>query len=77
MFGTLHVAALCVTVVCIALGTYLLLKLPMEKVYRIMLVTGIAAEFIKVFAYILMNEDKLGGYLPKGDLPLHLCSFQV
>lgn len=42
-----------------------------------MLVIGIISELVKVFSYILMNEDKLGGVLPKSDLPFHLCSIQI
>lgn len=77
MFGTLHVTALIVSLVFIAAGTVLAKKVPFDKVCRSMLVIGIIAEFIKVFAYTLMNEPALDGYLPKTDLPLHLCSFQV
>lgn len=77
MFGTLHIVVLCITAALILLGTYRILKLSFEKVCALMLGIGLAAELIMVFAYILMNEKNLGGYLPKGDLPLHLCSFQV
>lgn len=77
MFGTLHIIALCASIVFIVLATWLTLKLPFEKVARLMLVIGLIAELIKLFAYTLMNEKALGGYLPKTDLPLHLCSFQV
>lgn len=77
MFGTLHIIALCASLVFIVIATWLTLKIPFEKVARIMLVIGLAAELVKLFAYTLMNEKTLGGYLPKTDLPLHLCSFQV
>lgn len=77
MFGSIHIAALCFSTVFIIVGTILSRKIPFEKCVRIMLGIGIAAEVIKLFAYTLMNESVLGGYLPKTDLPLHLCSFQV
>ena len=32
---------------------------------------------IKVFAYAIMNEERLGGILPKSDLPFQLCSIQL
>lgn len=77
MFGTLHIIALCVTIPLIVLGTVLSLKISLDKVIGIMLGIGIVSETVKVFSYILMNEQKLGGYLPKTDLPFHLCSIQL
>ena len=40
-------------------------------------IIGIISELIKIFYYIIRNEDKLGGTLPKTDLPFHLCSIQI
>lgn len=77
MFSTLHIIVMCIVFPLIAVGTYYSLKLSFEKVLRIMLAIGFVSEFTKIFTYILMNEDKLGGYLPKTDLPFHLCSIQI
>ncbi len=32
---------------------------------------------MKIFYYIIANEDTHGGVLPKTDLPFHLCSIQI
>ncbi len=77
MFGTLHLAALAVSAVLIIAGVVAARRVPMKTLLKIMLGIGIVSETIKVFAYILMNEAKLGGYLPKTDLPFHLCSIQI
>lgn len=77
MFSTLHIIVLCISIPLIVLGTIYSLKLSFEKVVKIMLGIGIVSELIKVFTYILKNEDNLGGYLPKTDLPFHLCSIQI
>lgn len=77
MFSTLHIVALCVSALFIVLGTVFSRKVGFDKIIKIMLGIGIVSELIKVFTYILMNEDKLGGYLPKTDLPFHLCSIQI
>lgn len=77
MFGTLHLAALGASAVFIIAGVIAVRRMPMKSLLKLMLGIGIASEAVKVFAYILMNEAKLGGYLPKTDLPFHLCSLQV
>lgn len=77
MFGTLHIIALCVSFVLIVGGFIAVRKIPMKLLLKIMLGIGAVSEAVKVFAYILMNEATLGGYLPKTDLPFHLCSIQI
>lgn len=52
-------------------------KVKIETIYKILLIEGIISETLKVFTYIILNEDMLGGYLPKTDLPFHLCSIQI
>ena len=77
MFGTLHLIALGISALFIIAGVIAVRRVPMKTLLKIMLAIGVASEIVKVFAYILMNEAKLGGYLPKTDLPFHLCSVQV
>ncbi len=77
MFNTIHIVSLIVSAILVVVLTVLLQKISFEKVTKLMLFVGILAELIKVFAYTIMNENRLYGYLPKTDLPLHLCSFQV
>lgn len=57
MFGRLHVISLCVSLVFIVIAALLTLRLPFEKVARLMLVIGLIAELVKLFAYTLMNEE--------------------
>ena len=77
MFSTKHIILLAVcTVVCTLLCVFLR-KLELKKWYRLLLYVGIVSETIKVFSFILENEKIYGGYLPKTDLPFHLCSVQI
>ena len=77
MFGTIHIIALCASAALIALGIVFSRKLSLETVTKIMFGIGIVSETVKVFTYTVWNEAKLGGYLPKTDLPFHLCSIQI
>ena len=77
MFGTKH---LIILAVCVAVGTALcvfLRKLELKKWFRLLMYVGIVSETIKIFSFILANEKVYGGYLPKTDLPFHLCSIQL
>ncbi len=77
MFGTKH---LIILAVCVAAGTVMcifLRKLDLKKWFRLLLYVGIVSETIKIFSFILANENTYGGYLPKTDLPFHLCSIQL
>lgn len=77
MFGTVHLVVLPICIVLIVLGAVFTRKIKYETMVKIMLGIGIVSETIKVFMYILMNEENLHGYLPKTDLPFHLCSIQI
>ena len=77
LFGVYHIVALCVSILIIIGMVILFKKISLEKIISVMFYIGIASEVIKVFSYILVNEDVLDGYLPKTDLPFHLCSIQI
>ena len=76
-YGLYHVVCIVACVAVIALGTIFLRKIDLAKTIRITLIAGIISEIVKVGTYIIVNEDALGGYLPKTDLPFHLCSIQI
>lgn len=77
MFGTKHIILMAACVAACVLICIFLRKLSMKKWFRLLLYVGIVSETIKVFYYILDNEKIYGGYLPKTDLPFHLCSVQL
>lgn len=79
MFGTKHLIILAICVVYAVCAIVLLTKKKpsLAAVTKILLAIGIVSETLKVCSYIVANEDTLGGYLPKTDLPFHLCSMQL
>ena len=77
MFGIKHIIMLVISFLYIIGGYFLIRKLKQKTVISIALILGIISETIKIFSYIIANESKLGGYLPKTDLPFHLCSIQI
>ncbi|MBR4798905.1 MAG: YwaF family protein [Clostridia bacterium] len=77
MFGTKHIIIIAVCAVLGAVLCVLLRKLELKKWYRLLMYVGIVSETIKVFYYVIANEKTYGGYLPKTDLPFHLCSVQL
>lgn len=79
MFGTKHIIVLAVCAVYIAAMLALLAKKrpPLRLVIRALFAIGVISETLKVFTYIVINEKTYGGYLPKTDLPFHLCSVQI
>lgn len=77
LFGYKHIIILVVCVIALILGYLLCRKQKLEKVILVMLIIGIISEVIKVIYYIVRNEATHGGYLPKSDLPFHLCSIQI
>lgn len=78
MFGLVHIIALVATVALVVVGfIFAKKKLNINQMINTLFIIGLASETIKVFAYILMNEETLGGYLPKTDLPFQLCSMQI
>lgn len=77
LFGTKHIILIIVSIILIVLGSVLLRKLKFQTMCKLMFYIGIISETIKVFYYIIQNEATYGGYLPKSDLPFHLCSIQI
>ncbi len=77
LFGAKHLVLISVSVILIVLISILCRKLSLNTWFKTMLYVGIVSETIKVFYYIIQNEKVYGGYLPKTDLPFHLCSIQI
>lgn len=77
LFGTKHIILIIASIILIVLGSVLLRKLKFQTMCKLMFYIGIISETIKVFYYIIQNEATYGGYLPKSDLPFHLCSIQI
>ncbi len=77
IFGVKHLILIGISIAAIIGGYLAVRKVHLEKLYRPMLLIGLVSEFIKVFYYILANEEEYGGILPKTDLPFHLCSIQI
>ena len=84
LFGTKHIILIIVSFVLIGVLYVLSRRLSLAKICKILFGVGICSETVKVFYYIITNEHKLGGYaqefggyLPKTDLPFHLCSIQI
>lgn len=77
LFGLKHIILIMASIVVIV-GLFLLLRrMKSTQVCRGLFYIGIISEIIKIFYYIIVNEDKYGGVLPKSDLPFHLCSIQI
>lgn len=77
LFHFKHIVLIAVSLAVIVAGTIVTRRFKIKTMYRILMGVGIVSETVKVFSYVLMNEDRLGGYLPKTDLPFHLCSVQL
>ncbi len=77
LFGTKHIILIIASLALVAVGYFLARKLEFRKMTRLMLYIGIVSEAVKVFYYIVSNEEKMGGILPKNDLPFQLCSIQI
>ncbi len=77
MFGVKHCIILVCVIVLIVGLLFLIRKWTLEKKCKVFLAVGICSEVVKIFTYIIINEDKYGGILPKSDLPFHLCSIQI
>jgi len=77
MFSVRHIITM---VLCIGLIVglfYLTKKWEFKKKIKYAMIVGILSEIVKILFYIVANEDKYGGYLPKNDLPFQLCSIQI
>ena len=77
LFGTKHLILVALSLVLVVLGFIFSRKLKFNQMAKTMLYIGIVSETIKIFYYIIRNEDTHGGVLPKTDLPFHLCSIQI
>lgn len=79
LFGTKHLILLAICAVyAVCMIIFLVKKRPsLGTVTKVLLVIGIISEALKVCSYIVENEAEYGGYLPKTDLPFHLCSIQL
>lgn len=75
MFSTKHIVFLLLAVAFIVIVLGLTKKKNIEFAIKWFLVIGIISETIKVFYYIVTNDN--GNYLPATDLPFHLCSIQI
>ena len=77
IFQTKHLIIVAISLALIVGLFFLSKKLTFQSICKIMLFVGIVSETVKIFTYILINEDTHGGILPKSDLPFHLCSIQI
>ena len=77
MFSLKHIIILIISLVLIISLFIATKKFSLQKLTKYAFIIGIISEFVKVFFYTIRNEASLGGYLPKSDLPLQLCSIQI
>ena len=77
LFGTKHIILVAVSLILVVVGYIFSRKLKFNQMVKIMLLIGIISETVKIFYYIIRNEETHGGVLPKTDLPFHLCSIQI
>ena len=77
LFGPVHLVQIIVSIALIVLLSIYATKIDFKKCCKILLYVGIVSEIVKIFYYIMANESTHGGYLPKTDLPFHLCSIQI
>lgn len=79
MFSTKHFILLFICALYTFCSLLLLKKRKptLDIAVKTLLTIGIITETLKVCAYIVKNEETYGGYLPKTDLPFHLCSIQL
>ncbi len=77
LFGLKHLILIALSFILIIVGLLLVRKLKFTVVCKTLFFIGIGSELIKVFYYIIRNENEYHGILPKTDLPFHLCSIQI
>ncbi len=77
LFGPVHLVQIIISIALIVVLSILAKKIDFNKCCKILLYVGIVSEIVKIFYYIIANEATHGGYLPKTDLPFHLCSIQI
>ncbi len=77
MFGLKHIITLIISAILVV-GLFIFSKkLKFQTICKVMFYVGIISETIKIFFYIIKNEQEYGGVLPKTDLPFQLCSIQI
>ena len=84
LFGTRHIVFIAISVALIV-GLYIWSRrVSIKNLAKILLAVGLVSEIVKIFSYIIMNENKeylpgvtFDGVLPKTDLPFQLCSIQI
>lgn len=76
-FGTKHIILLAISLILIITLFILSKKISLKTMIKTMLCIGIVSEIIKVIYFVVTNESTAHGYLPKTDLPFHLCSIQI
>ena len=77
LFGTKHLILIAVAIVLVIAFYFLSKKWKFSTICKTLLGIAIVCEIIKTITYIVLNEEKLGGILPKSDLPFQLCSIQL
>ena len=77
MFGTKHIILLIISILLILVLYFITKKWKLKNICKTFFIIGIISEIVKVFFYIIKNEEQYGGLLPKTDLPFHLCSIQI
>ena len=77
LFGTKHLILIAISAVLIVGLYFVARRFKFATVAKTLFCVGIVSEIVKIFYYIVANEEKFGGVLPKTDLPFHLCSIQI
>lgn len=77
LFGTKHIILIVISLITIVGFYFLSRKWKFSTICKSLLAIAIISEIVKTFTYIVINEDKYGGILPKSDLPFQLCSIQL
>lgn len=77
LFGGKHLLILAICVVVTVIGVMAIRKWPLRQMCSTLLHIGVVSEVTKVIYFILANEAKYDGILPKSDLPFQLCSLQI
>lgn len=79
LFGYKHIILIILSIIVIVLGYIFSRKAKFNKLVLSIFSIGIISETIKILYYTIQNESNYvdAAYLPKSDLPFHLCSIQI
>ena len=77
IFGVKHIIILCICAALVVLGFIFSKKLSLSQVIKVALSIGLVSEVVKVLYFTIANQTEAYAYLPKTDLPFHLCSIQI